>query len=179
MPEGIEVPETHGHEELSYTIPVAVTMSILAVFVAMATLFGHRAATEAARLETKAADQWAYYQAKNMRLNEKQGFADMLATLTPFDKEKASAVREKYLKDVERYSDEKEDVSDKAKEYEKERDLSARKEDVFDASEMILEIALITCSLTLLARKKIFWYSGIGLGIIGLIVMVVGFTLKG
>jgi ABC-type nickel/cobalt efflux system permease component RcnA len=178
MAEGIEVPEAHG-EELPYMVPVAVTMSILAVLVAIATLFGHRAATEGLTMETKAADQWAYYQAKNIRLHEMQAVADILDTLAPADKEKAAAVREKYLKEVERYSDEKEDVSDKAKEYEKERDMADRKEDRFDAAEVILEIGLIICSLTLLTRRKMFWYSGVGLGILGTVVMITGFLMKG
>jgi hypothetical protein len=181
MAEGFEVPEHHheGHEELPYTIPVAVTMSILAVCVAIATLFGHRAATEGLDLQTKAVDQWSYYQAKNSRLYIAQGLAEAFDTLMPADKEKAVKTHEKYLKDVERYSDEKGDISDKAKEYEAERGLASRKEDRFDASEVILEIALIICSLTLLTRKKIFWYSGIGLGVAGLIVMVTAFLLRG
>ena len=68
MAEGIEMPEEHRREELPYMIPLAVTMSTLAVLVAIATLFGHRAATEELYMQSKAADQWAYYQAKNSRL---------------------------------------------------------------------------------------------------------------
>ena len=180
MAEGIEVPEVHhGVEEPPYTIPVAVTMSILAVLVAIATLFGHRAATEGLDLQTKATDQWSYYQAKNSRLYIAQALAEEFAALVPADKERAAKAREKYLKDAERYADEKGDVSDKAKEYEQERELLSHKEDRFDASEVILEIGLIICSLTLLTRKKIFWYSGIGLGVVGLMVMTTGFLLKG
>ena len=44
----------------------------------------------------------AYYQAKNMRLNEKQGVADMLGVLEPVYKEAAAALGEKYRKEVER-----------------------------------------------------------------------------
>jgi Domain of unknown function (DUF4337) len=69
-------------------IPVAVALSILAVLVAIATLLGHRAASEEIFLQTKASDQWAYFQAKNIRLHEMQIAADMLATLAPADKEK-------------------------------------------------------------------------------------------
>jgi Domain of unknown function (DUF4337) len=77
-------------------IPVAVTLSILAVLAAIATLLGHRAASEEILLQTKASDQWVYFQAKNIRLHEMQIAADMLATLAPADKEKADALREKY-----------------------------------------------------------------------------------
>lgn len=179
MAEGIEVPESHGREELPYMIPLAVTMSILAVLVAVSTLFGHRAATEELYLQSKAADQWAYYQAKNSRLRAAQGLVVLLETLMPADKEKAAAAREKYLQEIERYQKDKEAISEPAKELEVEREMAGRKEDRFDASEVILEIGLIICSLTLLTRKKIFWYSGIGLGIVGLVVMLTGFLMRG
>jgi Domain of unknown function (DUF4337) len=178
MAEGIEMPEGHGQEELPFLLPVAVTLSILAVLVAIATLFGHRAATEELYLQTKATDQWAYYQAKNIRSHEMQMAADLLGTLTPADKEKADAMREKYLEEVERYEGDKDEVGEKAKEYEKEREVVSRREDRFDASEVILEIALIITSLTLLTRKKLFWFAGIGTGVVGLAVMASGFLLR-
>ncbi|HYA64312.1 MAG TPA: DUF4337 domain-containing protein [Candidatus Sulfotelmatobacter sp.] len=179
MHEVMEAHEPHGgHEELPFMTPVAVTLSILAVLVAIATLLGHRAATEVLLLQTKATDQWAYYQAKNMRQREMQGVADMLGTLAPVDKEKAEALREKYLKEVERYDKEKGEISEQAKEFETERDLYTRREDRFDAGEVILEIALIICSLTLLTKKKFFWFSGIALGLAGLAVTISGFLLR-
>jgi Domain of unknown function (DUF4337) len=179
MAEGIELPEGHGeHEELPFLLPVALTLSILAVLVAIATLFGHRAATEELYLQTKATDQWAYYQAKNIRSHEMQMAADLLGTLTPLDKEKADALRGKYLQEVERYEGDKDEVGEKAKEYEKEREVVSRREDRFDASEVILEIALIITSLTLLTKKKFFWFAGIATGIVGLAVMGSGFLLR-
>jgi len=178
MHEAMEAHEAHGgHEELPFMVPVVVTLSILAVLVALATLFGHRAATEELYLQTKATDQWSYFQAKNIRLHEMQAVADMLDVLTPVDKEKAAALRGKYLQEAARYDKEKGEVSEQAKEYEKERELVSRREDRFDGSEVILEIGLIICSLTLLTKKKIFWYSGVGLGIVGLAVMISGFML--
>jgi hypothetical protein len=176
MHEVLEEHEGHGAEP--WTLPVAVTMSILAVLVAMATLLGHRAATEEILLQTQATDQWAYYQAKNIRLHEMQNVAEMLGALAPADKEKAGALREKYLKEVERYASDKDEISDKAKELETERSLVSRREDRFDAAEVILEIALIICSLTLLTRKRFFWFSGILLGIVGLVVGLSGFFVR-
>jgi hypothetical protein len=178
MPEGLEVHEMHGaHGDDSLTIPVAVTISILAVLVAVATLFGHRASIEKAILSTNTANQWAYYQAKNLRQYDAQMAVDVAETLMPVSKEKAEAFREKYQKEVERYDDDKEQISEKAKELERERDLTGRREDWFDASEVLLEIALIVCSLTLLAKKKIFWFSGVAIGIAGVCVTVAAFLL--
>jgi hypothetical protein len=173
-----EVMEAHEHTEDSpYLLPVAVTLSILAVLVAIATLLGHRAATDELILQTKASDQWAFFQAKNIRLHEMQSVADMLGTVTVIEKEKADALREKYLKEGERYEKEKDEASEQAKDLEKERNVAGRKGDRFDAAEVILEIALIICSLTLLTKKKAFWFTGIGLGLVGLMVTVSGFLL--
>jgi len=53
-----------GHQDYRYTLPVSLTISILAVLVAGATLLGHRAHTEELLLQSRATDQWSYYQAK-------------------------------------------------------------------------------------------------------------------
>jgi hypothetical protein len=175
MHEVMEGHEEHGGPE---TLPVAVTMSILAVLVAMATLMGHRAGTEEILLQAQASDQWAFYQAKNIRAHEMQSVADMLASLAPADKEKAEGLREKYVKQGERYEKEKDEISDKAKEFENERNRVAQREDRFDAAEVILEIALIICSLTLLTKKKFFWYSAMLIGVVGLLVGLRGFLVR-
>lgn len=176
-----EVLEAHeggeGHEDNPLTLPVAVTLSILAVLVAIATLLGHRGSTEELMLQTKASDQWALFQAKNIRLHEMQSVADMLGTFSPVDNEKAEALRERYLKEAERYEKEKDEASEQAKELEKERELVSRKTDRYEAGEVILEIALIICSLTLLTKKRFFWVSGIVLGLTGVCVALSGFLI--
>jgi hypothetical protein len=143
----------------------------------MATLMGHRCSIEAVLMQTQASDQWAFYQAKNIRLHEMQSVADILEVLTPLEKEKAAAVREKYLKEIERYEKDKDQISEKAKEFENERAVLTRREDRFDAGEVILEIALIICSLTLLTRQKGFWYSGIAIGVLGFFAGLSGFLI--
>ena len=175
MHEGLEGHEAHADEP--WTLPVAVTMSILTVLVAMATLLAHRAATDKLLLQTKATDQWAYYQAKNIRLHEMQSVVDLLGALAPADKEKAAALEEKYKKEVERYQSDKDDISEKAKDFESEGAHISHREDRFDLAEVILEIGLIICSLTLITRKMIFWYAGIALGAIGFLVAITGFFI--
>ena len=173
--EGLE--EHGGHGENPLMLPVTVTLSILAVLVAMVTLLGHRAHTEELLLQAKASDQWAYFQAKNIRLRETQSIADVLGALAPADKEKTDALHEKYLEEVERYEKDKDQISDQAKDFEKERELVQRRADRYDAGEVFLEIALIICSFTLLTKKKGFWFAGMLLGVVGLIIASSGFLL--
>ena len=179
-----EVLEGHGghgghgeHEEGPLTMPVTVTLSILAVLVAMVTLLGHRAHTEELLLQARASDQWAYFQAKNIRLRETQSVADILGALAPADKEKTAALHEKYLTEVERYEKEKDQIGEQARDFEKERDLMQRRADRYDAGEVFLEIGLIMCSFTLLTKKKGFWFAGIVLGLVGVITAASGILL--
>jgi hypothetical protein len=176
--EGVELPEVHeGREEYKYTLPVSITMSILAVLVASATLLSHRAHTEELLLQTRATDQWAYYQAKNIRFHEVQGIADLLAALAPSERKETIAVRDKYLKEVERYENDKDDISDKAKELENERDAVSRRADRFDGGEALLEVGLVICSITLLTKRRAFWFGGMLVGALGVLMALTGFFL--
>jgi hypothetical protein len=138
---------------------------------------GHRAHTEELLLQSRATDQWSYYQAKNIRLYEMQGVADLLGALAPAEKKETAAVREKYLKEVERLQNDKEDISEKAKEFEKERDLIRRRADRFDAGEALLQVGLVICSITLLTKRRAFWFGGILVGAVGVVTALTGLFL--
>jgi hypothetical protein len=178
MPEGIELPEAHHeHEDHPLILPVSITISVMAVLVAGVTLLGHRAHTEELLRQSQAADKWAQYQAKSVRLHETQGFSDVVSLVASLDKEKGQALREKYLKDVEHYQSDKEDISKEARDLEAERDFASRKADRFDGGEALLEIGLVICSITLLTKRKGFWFAGILLGAAGVVLAATGLLL--
>ena len=176
MGEGIELPERH-HEDHPLVLPVSITISIMAVLVAGATLLGHRAHTEELLLQSQATDQWAFYQAKNGRYHGMQTTADLIETMIPRDKDKAEVLLKKYEKEIERYDSDKEDISEKAKERENERDLVSRRADRFDGGEALLEIGLVICSITLLTKRKGFWVGGVLVGALGIMLAATGFFL--
>lgn len=176
MPEGIELPEAHhAHEDEPLVVPVSVTISILAVLVAIVTLMGHRAHTEELSRETQAASRWEQYQAKSIRLRMTQIGSDLLSVVAPMNKEKGDALAGKYEKEVEHYASDKEDVSEIAEELEAERDRAMHRADRFDLGEVLLEIGLVICSLTLLAKKKVFWVGGTLIALVGFGVALTGF----
>src|ERR1700716_2131650 len=178
MSEGIELPEVHhGGEEGPLVLPVSITISIMAVLVASVTLLGHRTHTEELLRQSQASDRWAQYQAKSVRLHETQGFSDVVNIVASLDKERGAALLEKYAKEVEHYQGDKEDISKEAKELEAERDLAGRKADRFDGGEALLEIGLVICSITLLTKRKLFWYGGILFGAVGIVLALTGFLL--
>ena len=178
MSEGIELPEVHhGGEEGPLVLPVSITISIMAVLVASVTLLGHRTHTEELLRQSQASDRWAQYQAKSVRLHETQGFSDVVNIVAPLDKERGAALREKYVKEVEHYQSDKEDISKEAKDLEAERDLAGRKADRFDGGEALLEIGLVICSIMLLTKRRLFWYGGMLIGGLGVARALTGFFL--
>ena len=166
----------HGRENPSLA-PISVTMAILAVCVAVVSLMGHRSHTEELLTQNRATDQWAYYQAKNIRLHNYQMSLDLLALVDFKGKDEAEKVRAKYQGQVDRYTKEQAEIEEQAKDYEAESARAQRRADRFDLGEVFLEIALVISSLALLSRKLVFWYLGILSGVAGLAVAVTGYLL--
>jgi hypothetical protein len=147
---------------------VSLTMAVLAVLVAVVSLLGHRAHTEEVVLQALSSDQWSFYQAKNIREHEDDLFvAGNFAGVAP-------EVREKYAQEAERYKKEKEEIQEKARELEREVGIERARADRYDLAEVFLEIGLVITSITLLSGKRIFWYLGIALTVVGVVVAAMG-----
>ncbi len=157
--------------------PVSLTMAILAVLVATVSLLGHRAHTEEVVLQNKVTDQWAYYQAKNIRRHTDELFADLASVIASKDAEQTAKLREKYLAEAERYREEQKELDAEARNLEKETDRERRRADRYDLGEVFLEIGLVVTSITLLSGRRSFWHAGIVLGIVGVVVAATGLLI--
>jgi hypothetical protein len=166
----------HGAADKSIA-PVTVTMAILAVLVAVVSLLGHRSNTEELLLQTKSTDQWAQYQAKAIRERSYEVFLDQLAVFSIGDQTHAHDLKAKYQSEVDRYHKELADIMKEARESEAEQKLTERRVDRFDLGEVLLEAALVICSITLLTRKRIFWLFGLAAGLGGVAIAVTGFII--
>ncbi len=158
--------EARRHEERR----IGMTMAVFAAFLALLTMLGHRAHTEEVVLQTQLADDWAFYQAKTSRSHMYEADAQLAAlsggggiTLaTTFtarsEKEKTDAA----------------DARRTAERRQEETRAAARRAAFFDAAEIFLEVAIVLCSISLLADALIFWrvsfvstLVGLGIGLYG------------
>lgn len=155
--------------------PVSLTMAVLAVLVAVVTLLGHRAHTEEVVLQAKSSDQWAFYQAKNIRRHEDEIAAEFAAISPATDAASQAKFREKYSQEAERYKDEQKEIEEKAREMEAEVGFERNRADRFDLAEVFLEIGLVITSITLLSGRRIFWYSGLVLAVVGIVITATAF----
>jgi hypothetical protein len=167
----------HAHSDPTLA-PVTLTMAILAVLVAVASLLGHRAHTEEVLLQNRATDQWSYYQAKNIRRHSDEQFAELASVLAAKDAESVEKFHEKYKQEAERYRDDLKELEAKGHEIEAEIALEQRRANRFDLGEVLLEIALVVTSITLMTGRRFFWAFGVVSAAAGLLVAASGLLLR-
>jgi hypothetical protein len=179
MPEELQELQEHAEEATHHRslAPVTVTMAILAVLVAAAGLMGHRAHTEEVLNQNRATDQWTYYQAKEIRLRSYELFIDQLSVFSLQPGAGAATLKDKYTKEVQRYRGEQQKIEAEAQNFEKEVALEERRANRFDLGEVMLEAALVICSITLLTKRRAFWLLGTVLGLVGVAVGAAGFFI--
>jgi hypothetical protein len=158
--------------------PVAFTMSVLAVLVAVTTVLGHRAETRAVLKRGDATDVWNEYQAKKNRAYDTYLTTEALSVLTLADKEKAAKDIKEWSGHQEKWADDFKEEQKEAKSLEEEVKLAENKAKFFDLAETLLEIGLVVSSVTLLTRSRIYWYLGIGASAVGVVSVVWGLLIK-
>lgn len=174
MPESIH--EIHEHAEKareeSGLVLATFTMSVMAVLVAAISVLGHRAHTHTLLDQTRAADTWAEYQARNIRRHNSQLFIDLGSILAVKDNARDAMLEQKYATDVQRYEKSLEETRKHAEDLDAEALHYEAKATRFDLGEVFLEAALVITSITLITRKKLFWGMGSVLAIAGIVVVI-------
>lgn len=158
--------------------PVALTMTVLAVLVAVVTVLGHRTHTEAVLDQNKATDTWGEFQAQNIRSWDADLSLNLMKDLELKDKDDAKKNADEYRKRQANWAEKMADEFKEAKALEAEVKLAEAKADRFDLGEALLEIGLVITSVTLLTRKRAYWYVGIVFSLCGIVSAVFGLLLK-
>jgi hypothetical protein len=163
-----EVPE-HAHGKTGRAI--GLTMAIVAALLASVTLMGHRLHTEETVQQTKSADGWAFFQAKNNRVHMYTTDATLAELIGP----QGTAVAKEWRRKAEEEKRESEAVKAENEKLDEETHAIARRATFFDASEICLEIAIVLCSIALLTGSRFFWRISFVGTAIGVVVATVGF----
>lgn len=173
-----DVQELHEHAEHAQhdrsLLPVSFTMSVLAVLVAVVTLLGHRAHTHEVVAQIRATDTWAEYQAVNTRRHTYEVFGEFIEITPPRDQGAAQKMHDSFLHQSQQYDERRKELRGEAEHLEQEVRADERKANRFDFGEALLEVALVITSITLLTRRRPFWYIGTAIGVLGIIVASTG-----
>jgi hypothetical protein len=160
------------------------TTALIAVLAAIAALQSGAYSNEALLLkneallaQTKASDQWAYYQAKSVKGTI---YASQAAQLSASNPEVAS----KAQKEAERYAHEEEEITKTANELEKQvqEDSERSSESMehhhrFAYAVTMFQISIALSAVAALSRQKPVWFAGLVVGAVGCVYFIDGFRL--
>jgi Domain of unknown function (DUF4337) len=166
-----ELKEGTEHAQHSGQKEIGLTMAIVAVLLAMATLLGHRAHTEEVVIQGDRNTQWVNFDTKRMQRTLHEDFATLSASL-PGAQEKAAEFKEKARleREGEPGKDGTDKIREKAQELDAEMKVMQKRASFYDSSELFLEISIVLCSISLLAGSKAYWKASflttaIGIGV--------------
>ena len=179
-----ELKENAEKAEHSGQKAIGLTMAIVAVLLAMATLLGHRAHTEEVVLQGDRNTQWVNFDTKRMQRTLHEDMASLSESLPGAEKkaaefkEKAKIEREgEPAKNGAAAKDGTEKIRERAQELDAEMKVTQRRADRYDAAELFLEISIVLCSIALLAEAKLYWRLSFVTTAIGIAVVAWGWLL--
>lgn len=149
---------------------IGLTTAIFAVMLAVATMLSHRAETEEVLIETKATDQWAYYQAKDIRFHAFDSDSQMALLLGDKGTKAAADFKAQSLKQ----KSDADKIQEVAKELDNEVAVIGRKAAFYDTAELFFEIAIVLSSISLIATSRTYWKVSFGFVAVGVVSVLWG-----
>ncbi len=174
MSEQEEIAEHVHHAQEPFDKVVAGSMAIIAALLAVVTVLGQHFNTEKLLMQQKASDQWAYYQAKDIRRYTAEVAGDMMGQIKA-----DQTLAKKYARDSERYKSETAKIQDQARDFEKERDQLGKQADFYHFGEVFLEIGIVFSSLSILFKRRSLYAGGMGSALIGIAIALYGWIAYG
>ncbi len=184
----VELPNAEELEEIkgkAFTRRVALSTAIFAVVLAITSLGGNNAMKEMLLAQQQSSDQWAFYQAKVLREHLYRGqklrleidLVERGDRMRPEVKQRIEATLKKMAEEEARYNVEKKDIEKEAKKLEHERDVNRDKDPYFDYGEVLLQIAIVMASVSILSGSRpVFYFALVG-AILGTLFSLNGFFL--
>jgi len=179
-----------AHAEASFRRGAAVILGVIAMLLAIASLFGEAAMKETINFNIKASDTFAFYQAKNERQTAVALAADQLEALAASHPEWSGAAREHagklisdYRATVARYESDpqsgegKKELLQKARGYEAKRDRAQGQDSNYDYARGLFQIAIVLGSVSIVALSRPLLWLGCGLAGLALLFALNGYFL--
>ena len=158
----------------------AVVVSVMAAFLAIASLAGSRSSTEAILAQAKASDTWNEFQANSLKRHVNLDDAAQLRILASGGPAAAAADQQAASLEqavTDKYQPAQDDLMPRALELEHERDLAEARHRGFQTSEAAFQLGIVLSSISIVARSKALLLAGGGLGLLGLVLGANAFLL--
>ncbi len=165
---------------------LALSTVILAVCATLATFKAGNFSTRSVMSQTRAANEWSYYQSKSVKgyLHElqKDGMElQLLAVRSGKGSPSVAGAYEKMIASYDaklaKYEAEKIQIEKSARDQERIRDDAQKHSQIFGMAVIFLQIAILLSSISALLKKKPVWVLSMAVGVVGLIYFANGFFL--
>jgi hypothetical protein len=184
----VELPNIEELEEVKskkFTRRVALVTALYAVLLAITSLGGSHAMKEMLLAQQQASDQWAFYQAKSIRehlyriekLRLEVDLQERGPSLTAEARERNQSLAKKMGEEERRFDKEKTTIEKQARELEAERDLNRQKDPYFDFAEVLLQIAIVLASVSILSGSRFIFLISLAAASLGGLLCLNGFFL--
>ncbi|MBI5639651.1 MAG: DUF4337 domain-containing protein [Nitrospirae bacterium] len=164
---------------------LALTTVIFAVCATLSTFKGGNFSTLAVMTQSKASDQWAYYQSKSIKgyiyeIQKEKLELELKALGQKASKDLTEEYGSKlgsYEKKIKKYDEEKAKIEKDARDFEMVRDGAQKHSKAFGMAVIFLQIAILLSSISALMKKKLLWLFGLLVGAAGVVYFANGFLL--
>ena len=161
---------------------LSATTVVIAVSATLATFKGGGYGTRSILFQSKASDQWNYYQAKGIKQYlyeiQKENALMQLSQMPKATNDTNMAKRiADYDQKILKYKADKDDIARQAKQEEDARDECKLHQDRFGIAVIFLQIAILLSSVSAVMKNKYVWLISIALGSIGIFYFLDGFYL--
>jgi hypothetical protein len=184
----VELPNPEELEEIrekSFTRRTALVTTLYAVCLAVVSLGGNNTSKELSLAQQQASDQWAFYQAKAIReqlyrierMRLEDDVAERGGSLTVPAREHKDRLLATVVAEESRYETEKKGIEEKAHELELERDRHRTRDPYFDFGEVLLQIAIVLASMSILTGARPIFHASVVAALAGVILGLNGFLL--
>lgn len=164
--------EAHGSDP-SERLP-AFLAAVFAVLLALVSLGGHRAHTEAILMQGNATNHWAWYQASRIKYHMQDVGTELINQVTGAGGEVREVPRD-FQKKMEKYEKQSKEIETKARDFDEKVHQAEKKANYFDTGEIFLEVAIVLISLSFLTKRSIFWKIASLSGAVGIVIAAMSF----
>lgn len=179
MPD-IEIPSPQGRKDETQ---VGIIIAVIAVLMALVGSMGNNAADDMIVSEVKSSNGFAWYQAKRQReyINDLE-LRRLAIELADNPSTTRRAALESFVADLkaknQEYRTDNESIREGAQREAAAAEVAGKRNDAFGNAEILLQVAVVFCSLTLLTNRRMFLHAGILVALAGMLLAARAYRLQ-
>lgn len=170
----------HGGSQDGLARQAALTVAVVAAFLAVATFLGNEAVKDAIQQETQVADARAQLSTFKTQVLVYQSDRLLLATQTGSGDSQLASVAKAGLKEINKVQKkippDQARLTDQVKEHRAEVKKNNDKHLLYELAEVLLQIAIVLASVSIIANRRFLLFGGSSVAVVGAVLLLIGYV---